>query len=186
MVVDAAFAVFVEQGYDGASMDAIAARAEVSKPVVYACFESKDELFTALLVREERRIMAEVVAAIPAQPDDLESALSAGLTAFMRSVASAPEAFGLFFLGRGGSHAIARRVQRDREEQVEALAAFLEEWLEQRGAADADSTAVLIAHALIGAAEGAARALLANPDDVVPEVAGPALARVMARGAVNL
>ncbi|MGH3097475.1 MAG: TetR/AcrR family transcriptional regulator [Streptosporangiales bacterium] len=46
--------VFLETGYDRASMDAVAARAGTSKRSLYAHFESKDKLFLAVLdlVRE--------------------------------------------------------------------------------------------------------------------------------------
>jgi AcrR family transcriptional regulator len=41
--------VFLETGYERASMDAVAARAETSKRSLYAHFESKDKLFLAVL-----------------------------------------------------------------------------------------------------------------------------------------
>jgi AcrR family transcriptional regulator len=46
--------VFLEAGFDGTSMDVVAARAETSKRSLYAHFESKDKLFLAVveLVRE--------------------------------------------------------------------------------------------------------------------------------------
>lgn len=46
--------VFLEAGYERASMDTVAARAETSKRSLYAHFESKDKLFFAVLdlVRE--------------------------------------------------------------------------------------------------------------------------------------
>ncbi len=39
-----------------------------------------------------------------------------------------------------------------------------------------------MAYALVGAAEGAARAVLAEPNRFVPERVGPMLARMIARG----
>ena len=50
MVLDAAFELFLEHGYEGTSMEAIARATGVTKPVVYACYPSKEELFKALLV----------------------------------------------------------------------------------------------------------------------------------------
>jgi AcrR family transcriptional regulator len=41
--------VFLETGYERASMDAVAVRAETSKRSLYAHFESKDKLFLAVL-----------------------------------------------------------------------------------------------------------------------------------------
>ena len=62
MVLDAAFELFLEHGYDGTSMEAVARATGVSKPVVYACYPSKDELFKALLRREEERVLGEIAA----------------------------------------------------------------------------------------------------------------------------
>lgn len=46
-IADAAYAEFVTGGYCAASVDAIAARAAVSKPTVYKHFGSKEQLFLA-------------------------------------------------------------------------------------------------------------------------------------------
>ena len=53
-ILKAAKDVFLEMGYERASMDEVAARAETSKRSLYAHFESKDKLFLAVveLVRE--------------------------------------------------------------------------------------------------------------------------------------
>ncbi len=48
-ILDAAFAVFSQAGYAGASMDAIAEAAGVSKPTLYQYFGSKDALFAAMM-----------------------------------------------------------------------------------------------------------------------------------------
>jgi TetR/AcrR family transcriptional regulator, mexJK operon transcriptional repressor len=48
-IVHAAREVFMEQGYAGASMDAIAAAAGVSKPTVYNHFADKQQLFAQML-----------------------------------------------------------------------------------------------------------------------------------------
>ncbi len=51
MLLDAALGVFVEKGYHQAAMDDIAARAGVSKPVLYQHFPGKLELYLALVDR---------------------------------------------------------------------------------------------------------------------------------------
>lgn len=48
-ILDAAFRVFSQAGYAGASMDAIAEAAGVSKPTLYQYFGSKDALFAAMM-----------------------------------------------------------------------------------------------------------------------------------------
>ncbi|MBL8035019.1 MAG: TetR/AcrR family transcriptional regulator, partial [Leptospiraceae bacterium] len=48
-ILTAAIAVFIEEGFEQASMDRIAERAEASKRTVYNHFESKESLFMAVL-----------------------------------------------------------------------------------------------------------------------------------------
>jgi AcrR family transcriptional regulator len=50
-ILDAAYEVLTERGGTGASMDEIAARAEVSKPTLYQHFASKDELVLSVSMR---------------------------------------------------------------------------------------------------------------------------------------
>jgi AcrR family transcriptional regulator len=50
-IMDRAEEVFLEQGYQGASMSAIAARLGGSKGTLYNYFDSKDELFLACVAR---------------------------------------------------------------------------------------------------------------------------------------
>ncbi len=52
-LLDAALSVFSRMGYAGASMDAVAAEAGLSKPTLYKYFDSKEVLFAAML--EARR-----------------------------------------------------------------------------------------------------------------------------------
>ena len=56
-MLDAAVKVFSENGYREASMDSIAAEAEISKPMLYLYYGSKDELFSACIERESTRFI---------------------------------------------------------------------------------------------------------------------------------
>jgi AcrR family transcriptional regulator len=181
LVLDAALEVFLEHGYEGSSMDAIARAAGVSKPVVYDCFASKDELFKALFQREEARIMDEVRAALPdGAPDGPEAALADGLTAFLRAVADAPEAYRVMLLGEGGMNAaVAKRIRANREQQVDAAALAAKEWLDPSGQLD-DASARFFGEMLVGVGEAGARALLSDGDEWTPETFGPRLAKVVA------
>ena len=60
-ILDAAKRLFVEQGYDGVSMDQIAAAAGVSKLTVYSHFGDKDALFaTAIRAKCEEMMPADL------------------------------------------------------------------------------------------------------------------------------
>ncbi len=185
-VLDAALELFLKSGYEGTSMDAIASAAGVTKPVVYACFSGKDELFRALLAREEERILAEIQAAFAAADlTDPEGTLIEGYTGFLRAVSASPEVYRLIFLGEGGNTAVARRIQRGRQAQVDALSALARGWLERRsskraGEAEIDRNARLLGNAIAGLAEAGARLLLSGVDDWTPETLGQSLGRLAA------
>jgi AcrR family transcriptional regulator len=49
--------VFAELGYDGASVEEIAARAKVSKPIVYEHFGGKEGLYAVVVDRETSRLL---------------------------------------------------------------------------------------------------------------------------------
>jgi AcrR family transcriptional regulator len=51
-ILDAAAAVFAAEGFEGAKMETIAARAGTTKPTLYARFHSKEGLFAAAVTRE--------------------------------------------------------------------------------------------------------------------------------------
>jgi AcrR family transcriptional regulator len=183
-VLDAALELFLEHGYDGTSMEAVARAAGVTKPVVYACFPGKEELFRALLRREEERILEEIQTAFEAADlTDPEATLTDGFTGFLRAVASSPEVYKLIFLGEGGGNmAVARRIQRGRQAQVDALSLLVRGWLPRTGkrAADhqADVTARLLGNTIAGLAESGARLLLSGQDGWTPETLGRRLGRL--------
>jgi AcrR family transcriptional regulator len=191
-VLDAALELFLERGYEGTSMDSVARAAGVTKPVVYACFAGKDELFRALLRREEERILAEIQAAFAASDlSDPQATLIEGFTGFLRAVAASPEVYRLIFLGEGGGNtAVARRIQRGRQAQVDALSLLVRDWLPRTGkrASDRrhDVTARLVGNAIAGLAESGARLLLSGEDGWTPETLGRELGRLAAGAQANI
>lgn len=51
-ILEAASKLFVDQGFDGVSMDAIAAAADVSKQTIYSHFGGKEELFSQVVANK--------------------------------------------------------------------------------------------------------------------------------------
>jgi AcrR family transcriptional regulator len=74
-IMDGARTVFLEKGFDGASMGEIARQAGVSKGTLYVYFESKEELFEAIF-EEESRAQAEQVFALDHTDRNVEAVLT--------------------------------------------------------------------------------------------------------------
>jgi AcrR family transcriptional regulator len=75
-LLDAAEAVFLEQGYEGTSIDEIVRRVGGSKASLYAYFGSKEKLFWAVLDQLSDRFITEM--AVPTTADeDIEGTLRA-------------------------------------------------------------------------------------------------------------
>jgi AcrR family transcriptional regulator len=56
-LVDISRGLFAERGFDGTSIEEVAARAGVSKPVVYEHFGGKEGLYAVVVDREVRRLL---------------------------------------------------------------------------------------------------------------------------------
>lgn len=82
-ILDVALAVFAERGFRDASMDAVAERAGITKPVLYTHFGSKDGLLLACIARVRAELL-EVTAAAAAAASGPEGMLRSGTLAFFR------------------------------------------------------------------------------------------------------
>ncbi|MGH3384870.1 MAG: TetR/AcrR family transcriptional regulator, partial [Nocardioidaceae bacterium] len=56
-LIEIARRLFAERGFEGASIEEIASRAEVSKPVVYEHFGGKEGLYAVVVDREVRHLL---------------------------------------------------------------------------------------------------------------------------------
>lgn len=85
-ILAAAKKLFTENGYGATSMDAVTARAGVSKATVYAHFTNKEKLFAAMVQQECQRLLRRL--AIPEDVDDLavDVALTHIARAFVKAV----------------------------------------------------------------------------------------------------
>ena len=185
LVLDAALHLFVEHGYRGTSMEGIAAAAGVTKPVVYRCYPNKQELFRALLEREEQRLLESVSHAVPTEldPTDLEAVFTAGFTALFAAARARPDSWRIVFVSEHGSEpAIARRVRRARTAVVERLTEMTEPMLASMGISDAARKAPVLSEVVASVAEGGVRLLLSDGKDWTPEELGEFLGRLVARG----
>lgn len=191
LILDAALEIFVERGYRDTSMQAVADAAGVTKPVVYECYPSKDELLLALLDREERRLLEAITSALPTTSalenpavfDNLEAVFAAGLTAFLVGAGQASNSWRVVFDSRRGSDSVvAVRVRRAREMLLGQLHELVRSYLESVQSDDIERKVPVIAELLATVAESCARMLvLENYPWTAPELA-TYVSRLIARG----
>ena len=113
-LVDAAEAVFAERGLDAASMDAVAAQADVSKGLAYTYFADKGDLCDAVAARALRRLRAALAEAVHRPSPDAFGRLAALAGAYAAFARDRPADFALleYRVGQAppyaaGSHAAA-------------------------------------------------------------------------------
>jgi AcrR family transcriptional regulator len=83
-LVEAARELFAADGYAATSLDAVVARAGVTKGALYHHFAGKRELFAAVFAAEQRKL-SEVVAAAYGRHEDPWKAFEAGCRAFVEA-----------------------------------------------------------------------------------------------------
>jgi AcrR family transcriptional regulator len=159
-MLDAAVAEFARHGFHAASMDEIAARAGISKPMVYLYLGSKDELFTACLHREGTRLMQVIIEAItPTDPDHRyppDEQLWRGLEAFLRFVDGHRDGWAVLYREARGVSAFSRDLAAMRERLIDAVAEVLARAAALQGREASGTDLRAMAYALAGAAESTA------------------------------
>ena len=81
-LLDVGREVFAQRGYDGTSIEELAARADVSKPVVYEHFGGKEGLYTVVVDREMERLLDRFTSALAAGGSPRELLERAALVLF--------------------------------------------------------------------------------------------------------
>ena len=155
--------LFAERGYGGASMEELARRAGVTKPVVYELFGSKEGLFTACVDRTIERLASDISAAVRAETDP-ETRLRAGGLAFIRFAAGNRVTWELMSMG-GKFAEKARAVRSSQAELVRGLMA------EMATEGTDPRELEVAAHAVNAAYEGVAHWMWDHPDVPIEQIA---------------
>lgn len=182
LVLDAALAVWDSEGYRGTTMAAIAAKAGVSKPVLYECYANKDDVLRALLDREEERLMAATQAALSIDDvQDLGQTVAASYEAFFVAVLGNPMSWRVVVdAQRFMPPAIESRYQAARATFVEQIAALVRA-LSPQGKDLSDAEALVVASNFASLAEDNASLLLRQepgPDAWTPASLAALVTRV--------
>jgi AcrR family transcriptional regulator len=160
--------LFAERGFAKASMDELARRAGVTKPVIYELFGSKEGLFRACLEGLALRLAEEIAEAArgadaaSAAPDP-EARLRAGGLAFLRFAQQNRVAYELLYEGRFSDAAVTVRKRQ---------AALILELMREMAPEDVDPRELeLAAHAVNSAYEGVAHWMWDHPEVDVERLA---------------
>jgi AcrR family transcriptional regulator len=171
-LLEVACRLFANDGYTGASMEAIAEAAGVTKPVLYQHFPSKHALYTDLLTIELDRLETAFEDAIE-HAEDNAARLRQGFGAYVDFVAVHEDAFRVLFTSSlGREDAFRERVARFRDWIAGRITAII-----QAEAGLPETRARALAAAMVGMAEGAATWWLAESRplpaaDLADELAG--------------
>jgi AcrR family transcriptional regulator len=126
-LLDLAERLFAERGFHAASMDELARRAGVSKPVIYDHFGSKEQLFAAC-VRRTGEVLADRVARAVHQESDPRARLRAGSIAYFRFLEEQFQAWAVLFADEEVKDArFAAEASRIRRRQSELMISLMAE-----------------------------------------------------------
>jgi AcrR family transcriptional regulator len=160
--------LFAERGFAKASMDELARRAGVTKPVIYELFGSKEGLFRACLEGLALRLAEQIAEAARGAdeaegPPDPEARLRAGGLAFLRFAQENRVAYELLYEGRFSEAAASVRRRQ---------AALILELMREMAPEDVDARELeLAAHAVNSAYEGVAHWMWDHPEIEVERLA---------------
>ena len=161
-MLDAAVQMFSVNGYHETSMDTIAAQAQISKPMLYLYYGSKEDLFGACLNREMSRFIDAVRADIDftQSPKDL---LRNTIVSFLRYIDENRASWIVMYTQASSSQAFAHLVGEGRERIVELVAGLV-----RAGTRNpmTDAEIEMMAVALVGAGEAVANRLSTGHTDV--------------------
>jgi AcrR family transcriptional regulator len=161
-MLDAAVEMFSVNGYHDTSMDAIAAKAEISKPMLYLYYGSKEELFGACLDRELARFIDGVREDINLEQSP-KHLLRNTIVAFMRYIDSNRASWIVMYAQATSSQTFAHTVREGRERIIALVSRILESGTKNP---EPDTDFEMIAVALVGAGEAIATRLSTGDTDV--------------------
>lgn len=162
-LLDATKAAVGEQGFHGVSIDAIAKRAGVSRPIVYGHFGDLGGLLEAMLERESERALRQLSEVLPTQleSENPREALLTALRAYLEVVRADPVTWRLVLMPPEGAPQLLRdQITSGRDAVITVLAAAVEQGASPGpGSPDPELTARMLS----AIADESARLLLTHP-----------------------
>ncbi|MDP4960052.1 MAG: TetR/AcrR family transcriptional regulator [Mycobacterium sp.] len=161
-MLDAALQMFSANGYHETSMDAIAAAAEISKPMLYLYYRSKEELFGACLSRELSRFVETIRADIDLKQSPHEL-LRRTIGSVLHYIDANRASWIVLYSQATSSQAFANTIREGREKIIDLVARLLETGTRNP---DPDNDFHMMSVALVGAGEAVATRVSMGDADV--------------------
>ena len=165
-MLDAAVQMFSANGYHETSMDAIAAQAQISKPMLYLYYGSKEELFGACLSRELTRFIEAVRADVDikgALKQSPREVLRRTIGSVLHYIDANRASWIVLYTQATSSQAFAHTVREGRGRIIDLVARLLETGTRHPLP---DNDFHMMAVALVGAGEAVAARVSAGDADV--------------------
>ncbi|MFJ4651361.1 TetR/AcrR family transcriptional regulator [Nocardia sp. NPDC088792] len=159
-LLDVVLDIIDTDGTAAVSMDAVARRAGVTRPVVYGVFTDTDDLLRNSLNRESDRALAQLAGALPTPGTPPIPAFTALFDAYLHAVLAAPQRWrAAYMITDSNTKAFQKRVNRLRALLVHHFAEAL------RPALPPDADIELMASHLLAALWESGRLRLIHPGD---------------------
>ncbi|WCB92235.1 HTH-type transcriptional regulator BetI [Baekduia alba] len=172
-LLDVTTAIVSEDGFHAVSIEAIAKRAGITRPIVYEHFGDLPGVLKAVVEREMGRAYAQVseTALTDLTAGSARQLMIESLRAYLQAVRDHPTTWRLVLMAPEGAPPLLRAsIERGRARVLATLTRAVRPALAASGAAGADSPdAELTAHLLSAVADEYARLVLTDPERFTPE-----------------
>lgn len=161
-VLDATKAIASRDGFHAVSIEAVARKAGITRPIVYSHFGDLNGLLEALVERESARALSQLAAVLPTDlgEGDPREVLLAAQRGYLEVVASDPDTWRLILMPTEGAPPILReRIAGGRAAVVAQLAQVVTSGFGAGRSPDPELTA----HMLSATSDADARLLLDDP-----------------------
>jgi AcrR family transcriptional regulator len=162
LILDVAGQVFARGDYHSASMDEIAGQANISKPMLYTYFGSKEGLYVAYIDRTGRELVDRLVRSAD-RGDPPLVALRARIAEFLAFVEEHRDGWIVLFREMTASRPLAEEVAELRARIAAAVRRMIEDSVPAHTELPARASDA-IAHAIVGAGESLANWWLEHPE----------------------
>lgn len=176
-LLDAAREVFVETGFHAASMDDIATRAGVTKPVLYQHFGSKRDLYLAVLDQGSEFFLAAMKDALSSTNNN-QDRVRAALNTYLEFMSRDDAAYRLVF----ESDLVNAPDVRERVDRIGRTGAQIVSQIIRDDTDLSDEESNLLAYGLLGLAQSAAQRYLTGHESMSITDAGKLLTALAWRG----